>query len=124
MTLSRLHGPITRRLFVYGTLGPGRANEEVVGRIGGEWLPASVRGRLVLEGWAAEEGYPGMVLDEEGEEVAGLLFVSEALPEHWGRLDAFEGEDFQRVATTARLEDGTRVDAFVYVLRTELSAGR
>lgn len=112
------------RLFVYGTLGPGRRNEEVVSRIGGEWIPASVRGRLVLEGWAAEEGYPGMVLDGDGDPVPGHVFVSDALADHWQRLDACEGEEFQRVATTARLEDGTTVDAFVYVLRAQLSAGQ
>lgn len=107
------------RLFVYGTLGPGRRNEEVVSRIGGEWIPASVRGRLVLEGWAAAEGYPGMVVEDDGEPVAGHVFVSDALAEHWERLDAFEGQDFERVLTRARLEDGTTVDAFIYVLRRE-----
>lgn len=109
------------RLFVYGTLGPGRRNGEVVSRIGGEWIPASVRGRLVLEGWAEAEGYPGMVLDGDGDPVPGHVFVSDDLAEHWDRLDAFEGEDFERVLPRVRLEDGTIVDAFVYVLRTERS---
>ena len=31
------------RLFVYGTLGPGRPNEHILLKIGGTWQPASVR---------------------------------------------------------------------------------
>ena len=41
-------------------------------------------------------GYPGIVLDSEGEPVAGFLFSSENLNEHWGELDAFEGEAYER----------------------------
>lgn len=38
------------RLFVYGTLCPGRPNEHVMQKIGGEWLPARVKGRLIKAG--------------------------------------------------------------------------
>ena len=41
------------RLFVYGTLGPGRPNEHVLTAIGGSWLNASVSGFLRNEGWGA-----------------------------------------------------------------------
>jgi gamma-glutamylcyclotransferase (GGCT)/AIG2-like uncharacterized protein YtfP len=48
------------RLFVYGTLAPGRPNEHILANVAGEWEPASVTGRLLEEGWGAAAGYPGM----------------------------------------------------------------
>ena len=98
------------RLFVYGTLGPGRPNEHVMQKIGGSWQPASVRGRLVHAGWGFERsGFPALVLDEDGEEITGHVFVSPNLAAHWPALDAFEGEDYVREPTRAILADGTEV---------------
>ena len=99
------------RLFVYGTLGPGRPNEHVMQKIGGSWQPASVRGRLVHAGWGFERsGFPALVLDEDGEEITGHVFVSPNLAAHWPALDAFEGEDYVRELTRAILADGTEVE--------------
>lgn len=105
-----------QRLFVYGTLAPGRPNAHVLAGIPGEWEPASVSGRLFQEGWGAAAGYPGIVLDEQGETVEGFLFSSQHLSAHWPRLDAFEGEGYQRVSTTATRKDGTVVEAYIYTL--------
>lgn len=108
---------MTHRLFVYGTLAPGRPNEHVLANIPGEWEPATVTGRLLQEGWGAAAGYPGIVLDEHGDEVHGFLFSSESLAGHWARLDEFEGEGYERVLTTVKVKDGTALDAYVYTLR-------
>lgn len=105
------------RLFVYGTLAPGRPNEHVLADVPGEWEPATAMGTLLQEGWGAAAGYPGIVLDERGGEVRGFLFSSESLAEHWVRLDEFEGEGYERVLTTVKLTDGTVVDAYIYRLR-------
>ena len=107
---------MTENLFVYGTLGPGRPNEHVLKAIGGVWQNAIVRGKLRQEGWGAEMGYPGIDLDESGEEVEGFLFISENLSNHWEMLDNFEGEGYERVITQAKLEDGNVVDTYIYVL--------
>ena len=107
---------MTHRLFVYGSLAPGRPNEHVLADVLGEWEPATVNGRLLQEGWGAAVGYPGIVLDEHGDEVEGFLFSSERLAEHWARLDKFEGEGYERVLTKARLKDGTSVDTYIYRL--------
>lgn len=107
---------MTHRLFVYGTLAPGRPNEHVLADVPGEWEPATVIGTLFPEGWGAAAGYPGIVLDGRGGEVQGFLFSSESLAEHWARLDAFEGEGYERVLTTAKRKDGTTVDACIYKL--------
>lgn len=107
---------MTHRLFVYGTLAPGRPNEHVLADVPGEWEPGTVTGTLFQEGWGAAAGYPGIVLDELGGEVQGFLFSSESLAEHWARLDEFEGEGYERVLTTVKLEDGTTVEAYIYSL--------
>ena len=104
-------------LFVYGSLRPGERNEHVLSGLDGSWERASVRGRLHEEGWGSSIGYPAIVLDDRAEPVPGWLFVSDDLEGHWDRLDAFEGEEYRRVRTRARLEDGSSVPAWVYVLR-------
>ena len=108
---------MTARLFVYGTLAPNRPNAHILADVPGTWEPATIRGRLFPEGWGAAEGYPGVVLDEHGDEVKGLLFSSESLAEHWPRLDEFEGEGYERVVTNVKLQDGTTIEACVYALR-------
>ena len=106
---------MVNRLFVYGTLAPGRPNEHVLADIPGKWEPGTVRGTLLQEGWGAKVGYPGIVLDQTGEEVLGLLLSSDELAEHLPRLDAFEGSGYERVQTSVRLSEGL-VDAYIYVL--------
>lgn len=105
------------KLFVYGTLGPGRPNEHMLQNIGGSWQKGSVLGHLHNKGWGAEMGYPGIKLDDTGQKVKGFLFSSDNLINHWTTLDAFEGAAYQRVETTVELEDGTLVTAFIYTLK-------
>ena len=104
------------RLFVYGTLAPGRPNEHVLSAIGGSWDAASVTGSLRQEGWGAAMGYPGIDLDEHGDEVQGFLFSSEKLSDHWAKLDAFEGKSYERVLTVVKLMGNRTVDAYIYTL--------
>ena len=108
-----------QRLFVYGTLAPGQRNEHVLADIPGEWEAATVTGKLLPQGWGAAIGFPGIVLDEGGDTVHGLLFSSESLSAHWPRIDEFEGDGYMRVLTTARRADGSTVSAYIY----SLSAG-
>ncbi|GMM83898.1 hypothetical protein [Pseudoalteromonas sp. MTN2-4] len=48
------------RLFVYGTLAPGKPNEHILQEVEGEWLPATVKGELHQTGWGAELGFPAI----------------------------------------------------------------
>ena len=107
---------MTQRLFVYGSLAPGRANAHVLAGLRGTWEPASVKGTLRQEGWGAAIGFPGIVLDVDGGEVNGQVFTSNELPQHWARLDAFEGDGYARVLANVRLHDGREVDAYIYCL--------
>jgi gamma-glutamylcyclotransferase (GGCT)/AIG2-like uncharacterized protein YtfP len=107
---------VTERLFVYGTLAPGRANAHMLADIPGTWVAGAVRGLLHAQGWGAAMGYPGIVLDDAGDTIEGFVFASDDLHAHWARLDAFEGEGYERVATHVRLASGESVEAWVYRL--------
>ena len=104
------------RLFVYGTLAPGRPNDHVLADLPGTWEPASIHGRLEHEGWGAELGFPGLVLGpRDGNAVAGLLLSAKGLPARWAELDEFEGPGYDRVVAEVLVEGGV-VEACVYVL--------
>jgi gamma-glutamylcyclotransferase (GGCT)/AIG2-like uncharacterized protein YtfP len=60
-------------------------------------------------------GFPAIVLDAGGPEVAVEVFESEALTEHWDRLDAFEGPGYRRVAVDVATAEGV-LQASIYVL--------
>lgn len=107
---------MTERLFVYGTLAPGRPNEHILAGLHGTWEPAKVHGTLRAEGWGAAIGYPGIVLSDDGDEVAGWVFTSAELTGHWARLDEFEGDGYVRVLTTASIDGVGRVAAYIYAL--------
>lgn len=108
---------MSKKLFVYGTLGPGRLNEHILERIRGSWEEASVIGTLHPEGWGAEVGYPGITLEESGNRVEGFLFSSDDLADYWSELDEFEGKAYARVLTTVQIKNGTCANAYIYVLK-------
>ncbi|MEM8621712.1 MAG: gamma-glutamylcyclotransferase family protein [Actinomycetota bacterium] len=103
------------RLAVYGSLAPGRPNEHVLADITGRWRSGTVCGILRAEGWGADLGYPGIVLDPAGPAVDVALFESAELAAHWERLDDFEGHGYRRTLTTVDTADGSR-SAWIYVL--------
>ncbi|HZZ67453.1 MAG TPA: gamma-glutamylcyclotransferase family protein [Phenylobacterium sp.] len=103
------------RLAVYGSLAPGRSNHGQLAELTGAWSPGVVRGELFQEGWGAAQGYPGLRLDPAGAEVAVQVFASHDLPDHWARLDRFEGPEYRRVITTVMTEDGP-VEANIYAI--------
>ncbi len=107
-------GPDTR-LATYGTLAPGRPNHGQLSGLSGRWLVGHVRGTLVQAGWGAELGYPGLILDTHGPLVEVDVFESSALPQHWHRLDAFEGPGYRRVAIEVTTAEGA-LAASIYVL--------
>lgn len=95
-----------KRLATYGTLAPGRVNHAQLANRNGEWRRGVVMGRLVEAGWGAELGFPGLILDASGQDIDVHIFESPSLPEHWSRLDEFEGVGYRRVTTRARTPDG------------------
>ena len=105
------------KLFVYGTLQPGGSNEHQLADIAGRWEPGRVRGHLLSEGWGANAGYPALIPDEQGPSVDGWLLSSSQLAAHWERLDAFEGEEYERCVVSVALQSGEVTQAHVYALR-------
>ena len=108
-----------QRLFIYGTLAPGRANHKVLENIPGSWEAATLRGTLLQEGWGVAMGCPGIVPTEDGDEVEGFVFSSAHLVDHWPRLDEFEGEGYERVSVTVRVNGTHDVEAYVYALNRD-----
>ena len=106
-----------KRLFIYGTLAPGRPNEHKLQDIKGYWKKGTVKGILKEEGWGADFGYPGIILDENASEVKGFIFTSNELDNKLSELDEFEGEEYKRVLTKVLLEDNQTVDAYIYALK-------
>lgn len=109
-----------QRLFIYGTLAPGRNNHKVMEGISGTWETATLRGTLIQEGWGAKMGFPGIIPAEDGDEVAGFVFSSKYLEDHWRMLDEFEGEGYERVLVTVRVDGEHDVEAFVYALNKKI----
>lgn len=109
---------MAEQLFVYGTLAPGRPNAHILADVKGTWTPATIRGKLIPNGWGAALGYPAVIPSEDGDLVKGFIFESKELAEHWQRLDDFEGEGYERVKVTAQYNDGRETLAFVYALNT------
>lgn len=105
------------RLATYGTLAPGKPNAHQLQALNGRWLSGTVRGHLIASGWGAKLGFPGLVLDPEGEAVPVDVFDSADLPDHWDRLDAFEGDGYERVTAFVQTISG-RLLASIYVIRS------
>lgn len=103
-------------LFIYGTLAPGRSNHYIMDGIDGHWQKATTHGHLKQLGWGAQQGYPAIHPDPDGPLVDGYLLTSTVLQQHWGRLDEFEGEEYQRVEIDVTTESGELVQAYVYAL--------
>lgn len=105
------------RLATYGTLAPGRPNEHKLAGLTGVWAHGTVRGRLVEAGWGAELGYPGLILDREGDEIAVYLFESQDLVSYWPQLDAFEGPGYRRVKVCVSTPEG-ELAAYIYEIES------
>jgi len=59
------------KLFVYGTLAPGKQNHGVLSDLAGTWEQAIINGTLVNEGWGAEHGCPGLIPSTDAPEIHG-----------------------------------------------------
>jgi gamma-glutamylcyclotransferase (GGCT)/AIG2-like uncharacterized protein YtfP len=102
---------IVDRLFAYGTLRAGQTARSMIEQHVAGSLPGTCPGTM----YAFEDGYPGM-LDDGDTAVIGEIVELIDLPAAFALLDAYEGDDFMRILKRARLEDGTEVWTWVYVL--------
>jgi len=87
-----------RHLAVYGSLAPGRSSHAQLSALSGTWSSGCyVTGDLLDQGWGAGIGYPALRWCSSGQAIPVQLFVSDELPSHWSRLDAFEGAEYLRI---------------------------
>lgn len=107
------------RLFVYGTLMPGQCNAHELAGLNGHWQKARVRGILHEHCWGLAAGYPCLALDPKAGWVSGFLLTDDTLPDHWERLDVFEGAGYLRVVTEVICETGECVTAHLYVVNPD-----
>ena len=105
------------RLAVYGSLAPGRSNHHHLASISGTWGSGWVEGILRDRGWGAAAGYPGIRLQTGGPRVDVSVLESHELNRDWGRLDAFEGDEYRRVQVEIHGLDAASVVGFIYELR-------
>lgn len=116
--MANVCGAVDTRLATYGTLAPGRVNHHQLAGLQGHWRQGTVRGTLVETGWGATLGFPALVLDPEGSVIDVHLFESPDLPDHWDRLDEFEGDGYRRVIACVSTADG-EMEAWIYVSADE-----
>ncbi|MDX1514462.1 MAG: gamma-glutamylcyclotransferase family protein, partial [Gammaproteobacteria bacterium] len=87
----------SRRLAVYGSLAPGGRNHRILAPLSGEWRQGVVRGRRYPANRSTKRSFPGLCLDDGAGFVPVHLLTCDSLESRWGRLDAFEGEEYLRL---------------------------
>ena len=106
--------PALQTVFVYGTLRKGGSNHFRMA--GAEFVTAgTIRGRMYRIDW-----YPGLVLDDSGDEVQGEVYAVDA--ELLAALDVFEGlsageiegSEYRRARATVVARDSRILEAWVW----------
>lgn len=90
-------------LIVYGSLKPGEVNHHLVANIKGEWIDGTVSGEI--GSWRQYLRFLHNTVNAQT--LAVKLLISAELPNHWERLDAFEGEAYERIVIEAETARGT-----------------
>lgn len=96
------------KLFAYGTLRNPATQQRLLGRTLGKGAPDSVRGYRLAKLTGIHEVY-SILQPHTGSVVEGMLF--EVSADELERLDAYEGEAYQRVSV--RLVSRTRAWAYM-----------
>ncbi len=105
------------RLATYGTLRIGHVGHDVVAPVGGHWSEGFVRGWYSPDGFGRTLGFPGVILDPDGELIAVSVLHAAALDQWWPVVDDYEGPCYERVVTDVVDEQGTViVAAQIYVV--------
>lgn len=106
--------PALQTVFVYGTLRKGGSNHFRMA--GAEFVTAgTIRGRMYRIDW-----YPGLVLDDSGDEIQGEVYAVDA--ELLAALDVFEGlsageiegSEYRRSRATVVARDSRILEAWVW----------
>lgn len=96
-------------LIAYGSLKPGEANHHVVSGIHGDWIDGTIRGEM--GSWGAYLLYAPN--PDSPTKLPVQILISDELPSHWSRLDAFEGEAYERIVCDVETARGV-IQGYVY----------
>ena len=111
------HFAAHHHLAVYGTLAPGQPNHHHLSGLAGVWHSGhTVTGELAASGWAADQGFRALRWSPAGGAVPHL-FASVELPQHWPRLDAFEGPEYLRILVPLHLDGAVSTVSNLYAER-------
>jgi gamma-glutamylcyclotransferase (GGCT)/AIG2-like uncharacterized protein YtfP len=115
-----VEGEVTR-FFAYGTLRRGAPMHGLIEHAARFVGRARFAGRLFDMG-----AYPAVVEGRRRDVVQGELYElpEEGLAELLDSMDRYEGRSFERVLRPVTCEDGSTVDAFVYLFTGDLSDAR
>ncbi len=89
----------SQRLAVYGSLKPGGSNAGQMTGIEGDWRDGTVHGVIEQPG-----EYLEFTWDVSAPPVSVLVFSAPRLPEHFDRLDDFEGPDYVRTLVPVAID--------------------
>ena len=93
-----------RRLAVYGTLAPGKPNASILAGIDGQWLEGTVYGDV-----SEADGFPVYHWQRPGSSVPVKILDAPTLPDHFDRLDSFEGTRYRRILLPVEMQGGLSV---------------
>lgn len=103
------------RLFVYGSLMRAGRAHELLGELAAS-VPAQVTGRL----YGLQDGYPMLVLDPDGDRIAGELVTLREPADAFSRLDPYEGPEYRRIVHPAQPTGGGPPEAaWIFVGRND-----
>ncbi|MDE2774658.1 MAG: gamma-glutamylcyclotransferase [Chloroflexota bacterium] len=97
-----------QKLFTYGTLRDPETQQRLLGRTLGDGAPDTLRGYRLAKLTGIHEVY-SILQPQAGSTVEGMLY--EVSDDELDRLDAYEGEAYQRVSV--RLVSKTRAWAYM-----------
>jgi len=104
---------VNRNLFAYGTLMCEDIFRSVAGCLPG-YVPALLKGYRRFR--VTAELYPG-IIEESSSQVQGIVYFNLG-DDAWKQLDAFEGEQYERIFVTAQTDTGS-VPAATYLFRRQ-----
>jgi len=90
-----------RKLVVYGTLAPGKANHGKLAGIQGHWEDCTIYGCI-----EEIDGLPFFDWQSGGPSLKAHLFISDFLPGSWNELDRFEGSKYKKMLTPVTTSHG------------------
>ncbi len=112
---------MSQHLIVYGSLAPGGPNHGLISGLEGEWVDGWLTGELLERGWSAAMSYPSLRWCPEGSDIPARLFISPDLPDHWRRLDEFEGLEYRRILAPFWTGGGQVWVGNVYAMECDLT---